>query len=110
QNFSLISLPLASAEKVLQMAKDDRSRPHIHVDTQESGGADRGGDRGGRRGFGGGRRFGAGGGDRHFGRGDWDGKKSRGFRSDHGRANVHTPTERVGASAYKKANRKKNEF
>ena len=110
QNFSLISLPLASAEKVLQMAKDDRSLPHIHVDTQESGGADRGGDRGGRRGFGGGRRFGAGGGDRHFGRGDWDGKKSRGFRSDHGRANVHTPTERVGASAYKKANRKKNEF
>lgn len=110
QNFSLISLPLASAEKVLQMAKDDRSLPHIHVDTQESGGADRGGDRGGRRGFGGGRRFGAGGGDRHFGRGDWDGKRSRGFRSDHGRANVHTPTERVGASAYKKANRKKNEF
>ena len=110
QNFSLISLPLASAEKVLQMAKDDRSLPHIHVDTQESGGADRGGDRGGRRGFGGGRRFGAGGGDRHFGRGDWDGKRSRGFRSDHGRTNVHTPTERVGASAYKKANRKKNEF
>lgn len=106
QNFSLISLPLVSAEKVLQMAKDDRSLPHIHVDTQESGGA----DRGGRRGFGGGRRFGAGGGDRHFGRGDWDGKRSRGFRSDHGRANVHTPTERVGASAYKKANRKKNEF
>lgn len=107
QNFSLISLPLASAEKVLQMAKEDHSLPHIHLDSQENGGGDRGfGERGGRRGFGGGRH----GGERRFGKGDWDGKKSRGFRNDHGRANVHTPTERVGASAYKKSNRKKNEF
>ena len=103
QNFSLLSLPKESAEKVLQMAKDDRSLPHIHLDTQEGGGAEKGGrDRGGKRGFGGKKSF--------ADRGDREGKKSRGFKSEHGRANVHTPTERVSASAYKKSNRKKNEF
>ena len=102
QNFSLLSLPKESAEKVLQMAKDDRSLPHIHLDTQENGsdGFEKPKDC---------RRF-ADAGERRAGRGDRDGKKSRGFKSEHGRANVHTPTERVGASAYKKSNRKKNEF
>lgn len=115
QNFSLLSLPKESAEKVLQMAKHDRSLPHIHLDTQEGGDAGRGkrhGDFGSRdetR-----RRFA----DRdddadkasRKGGKFADGKKSRGFKNSHGRAKVHTPTERVGASAYKKSNRKKNEF
>ena len=106
QNFSLLSLPKDSAERVLQMAKRDHSLPHIHLDTQENGPdgfektsrSDRGdrSNRGGRR--------------RDFDRDQRDGKKSRGFKNDHGRAKVHTPTERVGASAYKKSNRKKNEF
>ncbi|MBQ7159696.1 MAG: DEAD/DEAH box helicase [Treponema sp.] len=119
QNFSLLSLPKESAEKVLQMAKRDHSLPHIHLDTQENGSdgfekSAKGGDsdKGGRRrGFGGKK----GGAERDenrrgFGKGDREGKKSRGFKNEHGRAKVHTPTERVGASAYKKSNRKKNEF
>ncbi len=109
QNFSLLSLPKDSAERVLQMAKRDHSLPHIHLDTQENGPdgfektsrSDRG-DRGDRNNRGGRRR--------DFDRDQRDGKKSRGFKNDHGRAKVHTPTERVGASAYKKSNRKKNEF
>ena len=115
QNFSLVSLPKESAEKVLQMAKHDNSLPHIHLDTQENGGSF---DKDGHSGHGGKRNFG----DReesrrrfadkddHFGKGKRDGKKSRGFKSDHGRVKVHTPTERVGASAYKKSNRRKDEF
>lgn len=113
QNFSLLSLPKESAEKVLQMAKHDRSLPHIHLDTQEGGNADGGGRRKGKADFAGReesrRRF-ADRDERRSEKGGRGGKKSRGFKSEHGRTNPHTPTERVGASAYKKSNRKKNEF
>mgnify|MGYP002623874589 CR=1 FL=1 len=115
QNFSLLSLPKDSAERVLQLAKRDHSLPHIHLDTQENGSdgfekASRG-ERGGKHAFAGrDDGFEHGGRRRDSDRGERDGKKSRGFKNEHGRAKVHTPTERVGASAYKKSNRKKNEF
>ena len=113
QNFSLVSLPVNAADRVLEMARRDSSIPHVHVDSKagsdredsyddERGfGRRRGGfGRGeGRGGFGGGSRFGRRGerGERSERRGD-----RGGFKSDHARKNVHTPTERVGASAYKK--------
>ncbi|MCR5724144.1 MAG: DEAD/DEAH box helicase [Treponema sp.] len=140
QNFSLVSLPIASADKVLEMARRDSSIPHVHVDSRNEDGAEggrSGGRSGGRRsGFGGGRRdsfdrdgregrAGDGGANRRrsfnksgrFGagsrfNGEDRGDRSRSFgsgrsyRNEHGRANVHTPTERTGASAYKKASRK----
>ncbi len=119
QNFSLVSLPIASADKVLEMAKRDSSIPHIHLDSKEGGDGKKGGrsfggrrgprsfDRSSDEGFGR-KRFDRGGrfGDRdRFGK---DGKK--GFKNEHGRSRPHTPTQRTGASAYKKVNRKSDEY
>ena len=115
QNFSLVSLPIASADKVLEMAKRDSRIPHIHVDAKESGEGKRGG-----RSFGGrrapsfdrerdrdrGSRFS----DRESSRDRFrDGKKG-GFKNEHGRARPHTATNRTGASAYKKVNRKDDQY
>lgn len=98
-NFSLVSLPKEAAKRALDLAKKNQNVPHMHVDTKENSFDD---DFGSRRG-GGRKRGGFGRGD--FGRSDFGGKKSgggRGFGSgrdrdrdrNHGRPNVHTPTER----------------
>lgn len=98
QQFSLLSLPVASARKAIEMSKSDRSLPHMHVDDKDGG---RGSRRGGRE-----NRF-----DdfsRRGGRGR-DGRSRGGFRQEsrlgserfarEGRAkgarpNVHNQTER----------------
>ncbi len=49
QQFSLVSLPVASAKKAVEMSKADRSLPHMHFDVKEEGNSRRGGSRGERR-------------------------------------------------------------
>ena len=90
-NFSLVSLPIESANKVLDLSQSGKI-PHVHVDSKGGNGGgrrrDRDDDFGGRdRGFGGRR-------DRGFGGRD----RERGF----GRK-THAQTERNGASSYKKS-------
>ncbi|MBB5224825.1 DEAD/DEAH box helicase [Treponema ruminis] len=109
-NFSLVSLPIESADKVLELSKIGQI-PHVHVDSKSGG---RGGrdrdfdDFGGRdRGFGGRRDRGGFGRDRDRGfgrdrdRGFGGRDRDRGF----GRK-THAQTERTGASSYKKSSRK----
>ncbi len=104
ESFSLISLPRDAADKVLEMSRRDSTIPHIHVDTKSF--SERGGSRGGGRGFGGERGFGGRGGERR----GFGGKGGfRGRSGDNARPRVHTPTERKGASSYKKP-RPGNEF
>ncbi len=97
-NFSLLNLPVAEGNRVLDMASRDSTIPHIHVDTKNAVKKD-----GGRRGFGGkGDGFGRG---RGRGR-DRDRFEERGgFKNSHGRVKPHTATERSGASAYKKSSK-----
>ncbi|HAH62139.1 MAG TPA: DEAD/DEAH box helicase [Treponema sp.] len=120
-NFTLLSLPAASAKKALEMAKRDSSIPHMHLDTKDGGGFDgerngSRGERGGReerpfreeRGGFGGRRggFGEHGGHGKFGRSERGGREDKGAAGgyaggsykSHGRPNVHTPTERSGSA------------
>ena len=109
-SFSLISLPNEIADKVIDMSRRDSNLPHIHIDTQSSGERKGHGGRGfardgglrGERDFSRGRNFARdrGGRGRDFG--------GRGGR-DNARPRVHTPTERTGASSYKKSNRR-NEY
>lgn len=114
-NFSLVSLPISDADRMLEMAGKDSSIPHIHVDAKPAGGGGRGGRRGGFGGrdrdfddFGERRR----GGRRDFGR-DRDFGRSRGFDRDRdfgrrsSRPNPHTPTERNGRSSFFKSKRSK---
>ena len=112
-NFSLVSLPISDADRMLEMAGKDSSIPHIHVDAKPAGGG-----RGGRRGGFGGRDFDDDfgerrrGGRRGFGR-DRDFGRSRGFDRDRdfgrrsSRPNPHTPTERSGRSSFFKSKRAK---
>ncbi|WP_027728360.1 DEAD/DEAH box helicase [Treponema sp. C6A8] len=113
QQFSLVSLPIASARKAIELSKSDRSLPHMHVDNKEEG---RGSRRGGRDDFGG------------RGRGDFGGRERR--RSEAGaerraregsrssRPNTHSHTERnspraasrKGASAFVKSGKKAERF
>ena len=108
QNFSLVSLPIASADKVLELSKIGQI-PHVHVDSKSGNGGGRGGrdrdfDDFGGRGFGGrGSRGGFGRDrDRGFGR-----DRDRGFGGrDRDRGfgrKTHAQTERNGASSYKKS-------
>lgn len=110
-NFSLVSLPISDADRMLEMAGKDSSIPHIHVDAKPAGG--RGGRRGGRDrdfddDFGERRR----GGRRGFGR-ERDFGRSRGFDRDRdfgrrsSRPNPHIPTERNGRSSFFKSRRAK---
>ena len=48
QQFSLLSLPSASAKKAIQMSKENRKLPHMHIDSKEEG---RGSRRGGMKSF-----------------------------------------------------------
>ncbi|MBR1535517.1 MAG: DEAD/DEAH box helicase [Treponema sp.] len=109
QNFSLVSLPIDSANKVLDLSKSG-AIPHVHVDSKSgNAGGGRGrdfDDFGGReRGFGGRRdRGGFGGRERGFSR-----DRDFGGRGDRERSfgrKTHAQTERNGASSYKKSSRK----
>lgn len=113
ENFSLVSLPIENADKVLELSQGGKI-PHVHVDTKGSNG---GGRRGGRdRGGFGGRRdrdddFGFGGRrdrdrDRGFGgrRGGFgrDDRFGRDGGRDFGRRS-HAQTQRSGSSSYKRS-------
>ncbi|MBR1404014.1 MAG: DEAD/DEAH box helicase [Treponema sp.] len=113
-NFSLVSLPIESANKVLDLSQSGKI-PHVHVDSKGGNGGGRGGRRdrdfddfGGResgrgrdQGFGGRDRGGRG---RGFGR---DRDRDRGFGGrDHDRGfgrRTHAQTERSGASSYRRS-------
>lgn len=101
QNFSLLNLPSGNALRAIELSKSRTNLPHMHLDSKEEDnfGSRRGG-KAGRRGEG-----------RFEGR-DGRGRRSPkdGFKNDHARARVHTSTQRTGASAYKKANRKPETF
>ena len=38
QEFSLVSLPAASAKKVIEMSRKNKKLPHMHLDVKEEGG------------------------------------------------------------------------
>ena len=91
-NFTLLSLPVDSAKKALELSKRGGDVPHIHVDSK-SGGFEkksRSSFRGDGESFGGKKKS------ERFERsaGGFSEKK---FKS-HGRPNVHTPTERSGSA------------
>lgn len=110
QQFSLVSLPVASAKKAIEMSKADKSLPHMHFDVKEEGrGSRKGGSRSHRddfnddkprersRGHGRGDRERKGPGDRgdrpHKDRAEKGSVRNAG-RSKGARPNVHTQTER----------------
>ena len=110
QQFSLVSLPVASAKKAVEMSKSDKSLPHMHFDVKEEGrGSRKGGSRSRRddfnddkprarsRGHGRGDKERRGSGDRgdrpHKDRAEKGSVRNAG-RSKGARPNVHTQTER----------------
>ena len=117
QQFSLVSLPVASARKAIEMSKTNRKLPHMHFDDKEEGRGPRkphkddfGGERenGGRRERRGGRE-----GSNSF----RDRESPRGrLKAKGNKPNVHAQTERSssrksgGAAAYKKGNKKAERF
>ena len=98
QQFSLLSLPTASAKKVVEMSKSNHKLPHMHIDTKEEG---RGSRKSGRK-------------DERVSRRREEGS-SKG-RAKGNRPNVHTQVERSssrktgGASAFVKKNKKAERF
>ena len=117
QQFSLLSLPVASARKAIEMSKSNRKLPHMHFDDKEEG---RGPRKPHKDDFGGERDNGG----RRERRGSRDGGKAfRDHESPRGRLkakgnkpNVHAATERSssrksgGAAAYKKGSKKAERF
>ena len=140
QQFSLVSLPKASAKKAIEMSKSNNRMPHMHLDSKEDGGSrrQRRSESSGRRqdDFGRGRRGGQGDRDDRGNRGDRgghgfsgrgrgdgrdcrdgrDGRDGRGGRSKGSRPNVHVQSDRKsskksgGASMYKKSSKKAERF
>lgn len=120
QTFSLLSLPTGNALRALELSKSRTNLPHMHLDSKEDdnfGGRRRRGGRDnadrfegrGRRGFGSNRYDVA----KKDGERRGQGRSRRandGFKSEHGRTRVHTSTQRNGASAYKKSNKKAEVF
>lgn len=90
-NFTLLSLPVDSAKKALELSKRGGDVPHIHVDSKSVGfeKKSRSSFRGDGESFGGKKKSG------RFERSGGFGEKK--FKS-HGRPNVHTPTERSGSA------------
>ncbi len=121
QQFSLVSLPVASARKAIELSKSNRKIPHMHYDDKEE---DRGSRRTRKAAFA----------DRdereHSSRSDRSDRPARGRRDSSksekaprgrlnakgNRPNVHAQTERSssrksgGAAAYKKGNKKAERF
>ena len=118
REFSLVSLPKESAKKALDMAKNNRNLPHMHIDTKgepdrspRRRGAFRDRPEGVRDGEGRrNREGGEGRRERPFGdrkregdrKGDRDGQRREG-RSKGNRPNTHTQSIRNAASLYKKS-------
>lgn len=105
-NFSLVSLPIESANKVLDLSQSGKI-PHVHVDSKSGGrGRGRDDDDFGGRGFGGRRDRSSSRRDRGgFGR---DRDRSFGGRGDRDRSygrRAHAQTERSGSSSYKRSSR-----
>ncbi len=111
QQFSLVSLPVASARKAIELSKSNRKIPHMHYDDKEE-------DRGSRRI----RKAAFAERSERGDRRDREDRKDRQSRAPRGRLNaksskpnVHTQTERSSsrknnASAYKKSNKKAERF
>ncbi len=134
QQFSLVSLPLASAKKALELSKSNHKIPHMHIDEKTEGrGSRKGGNSGsyGNGSFAGRRNRPEGlendGGKRNGDRRSRDGSRDRRDvgrengrfkegRSKGARPNVHNQTERSssrktgGASLYKKSSPKVERF
>lgn len=130
QQFSLVSLPVASAKKAIEMSKNNKSMPHMHFDNKEDGRGSRKGGSGRRDGnfkdsdlSEGGSNRGRGRGEgRNFGerRGGRENRENRGNEFKEGRTkgnrpNVHNQTERASsrktssASSFLKKSGKKAE-
>lgn len=122
-NFSLVSLPKDAARKALDIAKNSNRIPHMHIDSKEGGKS--GGSNGKKRRddsfrstrFGHQRkdesrfqekgskeRFGSHG-SRDFSKGKNRSSEGAAAYKSKSRPNVHTPTQRNGASAYKKSSK-----
>ena len=102
QQFSLVSLPVASARKAIELSKSNRKIPHMHYDDKEE---DRGSRRTRKAAFA-----------ERSERGDRPSRAPRGRLNAKGsKPNVHAQTERSSsrknnASAYKKSNKKAERF
>lgn len=105
QQFSLLSLPVASARKAIELSKSDKNLPHMHIDNKEEGrGSRRAGRDFGGRDFGGRDDFGG------RAKGDFAARRRRDDRKS-SRPNTHSHTERnssraasrKGASAFVKS-------
>ena len=119
QQFSLVSLPVASARKAIELSKNNKKIPHMHYDDKEE---DRGTRRSRKADF-----------EARAGHADKNERSSRGERSERGerssrkaprgrlnpkgnKPNVHAQTERSssrksgGAAAYKKGSKKAERF
>lgn len=103
QQFSLVSLPVASARKAIELSKSNRKIPHMHYDDKEE---DRGSRRSRKAAF-----------TERTDRGEKTAhKETRGrLNPKTNKPNVHTQTERSSsrknnAAAYKKSNKKAERF
>ncbi|MCQ2576407.1 MAG: DEAD/DEAH box helicase [Treponema sp.] len=127
QQFSLVSLPVASAKKAIELSKNNKKLPHMHLDVKEEGRGSRKSRGEGRRrdDFEGEKRGGRSGNSerRNFDRGDSRSREGKEDRRREGRTkgdrpNVHTQSERNssrktgktgGAAAFVKKGAKKAE-
>ena len=117
QQFSLVSLPVASARKAIELSKSNRKIPHMHYDDKEE---DRGTRRSRREAFAEGREnTGRKSGSRREGSGKAAASKGTGrgrLNAKSNKPNVHAQTERSssrksgGAAAYKKGSKKAERF
>ena len=117
QQFSLVSLPVASARKAIELSKANRKIPHMHYDDKEE---DRGTRRSRREAFAEGREnTGRKSGKLREGSGKTSASKGTGrgrLNAKTNKPNVHAQTERSssrksgGAAAYKKSNKKAERF
>ena len=117
QQFSLVSLPVASARKAIELSKSNRKIPHMHYDDKEE---DRGTRRSRREAFAEGREnTGRKSGSRREGSGKAAASKGTGrgrLNAKSNKPNVHAQTERSSsrksgsAAAYKKGSKKAERF
>ncbi len=117
QQFSLVSLPVASARKAIELSKSNKKIPHMHYDDKEE---DRGTRRSRREAFAEGREnTGRKSGKLREGSGKTSASKGTGrgrLNAKANKPNVHAQTERSssrksgGAAAYKKSNKKAERF
>jgi len=100
QQFSLLSLPTASARKAIEMSRTNKKLPHMHIDEKDGGRGSRRASRAGRDGFEG-REWSQDREERHENRPRREGRGRSGAekflkegRAKGSRPNVHNQTER----------------